>query len=1065
MSIPRPEHPRPDFERSEWLNLNGVWDFAFDPEQQWKEPNDAKFDQRIVVPFPWESKLSGVHRPDYRGVAWYRRTFTIPTEWKGKRVALKFGAVDWHAKVWANGELLGEHEDGYVPFEFDVTKYAGQEVTLVVRVFDVVDRETPTGKQTGWYTPTSGIWQTVYLEATGATFIKYLKFTTPDLSGAVNVDLTLQGEGQKEIVVESPDGQFPTSKHTTSEQSSRFSPKLRFGFHVSRPKLWSPDSPALYPAVIRVRQNGKDVDVVKTYFGIRTIARGKFNGSDFEYVLLNGKPIYLRGVLDQSFNPDGIYTAPDDEFMENDIKLAKQAGFNMIRIHIKVEEPRRLYFADKFGILLMCDMPNMNAHTPRARQTWERTMREQIARDFSHPSIFCWCIFNEEWGIGRLDNAPREHRVDWVEKMFHLTKELDPTRLCLDNTGWSHLITDLNSFHWYSRDVDGFRRHYREINDGRIKADDNWNYIADRKQRGEPFINNEFGYVSAGDGDSDMTWGNLFAVNAMRACERMVGYTYTELTDIEWEHNGVYNYNRSSKEMGFDFWAPGMTIRDVFADDFLVLDAPAIKHAKPGETVSVPVKFSHFSGKYESGLKLKWQLRLLDRFSRWNESKMESRPCPKTPAYRLTSLGDIALTLPNDAPVLATLVAYLEDAQGNRVHTNFTQWLICGETGAPRAELVDANTIALRFRPDDWSESQFSELDMPNNLMEGKHYGRGQGFVTYRLKLPEGLPLESLQSIAVTCEVAAKAGREKVDWAERVNPQDYPQTDGKKFPTTVDVDINGVKVATWVLPDDPADARGVLSHWRGVERGSYGFLQVADASSASLAVAVSNRLRVVGAKQFASPLLIVRFTVPASATHRGGLAIYGENMGYAPLDPTVTLKFSKPLPMQPDWTSNEPVAVETFRERLTTALPSAQRGGTEWRFTTDAPPANWTQPDFDDSGWKTGKSGFGRPDTPGAIVGTQWTTGDVYIRKKVSMSKLSSRDPVWLEVHHDEDCEIYVNGKLLWREGRYLTQYKTLRLTPEQVALFREGENTIAVHCRQTAGGQFADVGITTLRQ
>jgi hypothetical protein len=340
--------------------------------------------------------------------------------------------------------------------------------------------------------------------------------------------------------------------------------------------------------------------------------------------------------------------------------------------------------------------------------------------------------------------------------------------------------------------------------------------------------------------------------------------------------------------------------------------------------------------------------------------------------------------------------------------------------------------------------------------MEGKHYGRGHGFVTYRLKLPEGLPLESLQSVAVTCEVAAKAGREKVDWAERVNPQDYPQTDGKKFPTTVEVDINGVRVATWALPDDPADARGVLSHWRGVERGSYGFLQVADASSASLVVALSNRLR-------ATKQMMIRFTVPAHATHRGGLAIYGENMGCAPLDPTVTLKFSQPLPMPPGWVSHEPVAVGTFRERLTAVLPSAQRGGTAWRFTTDAPPANWTQPEFDDSGWKVGQSGFGRPDTPGAIVGTEWTTSDIWLRKKVT-AHIATTDAVWLEVHHDEDCEIYVNGKLLWREGRYLTQYKTVRLTPEQLALFREGENIIAVHCRQTVGGQFVDAGIVALR-
>lgn len=1072
--VPRPEHPRPDFERAQWLNLNGIWEFAFDPndigtKERWFTSNAPSFPLRIVVPFPWESRLSGIGRTDYKGIAWYRRNFVAPKGWQGKRIWLCFGAVDWHATVWLNGEKVGEHEGGYSEFRFDVTNKIrlGEPNLLVVRVVDYTDRETPIGKQVEWwYTSTSGIWQTVWLEATGQVCVN--KFRIVPLAdkrhvptGEVRVDIFLDwgtgGKNKREtftVEVRSPTRKFRAVQAKVMPEQE----KITLMVKVPNPIFWTPETPYLYEAEIIVRTQTVVHDKVRTYFGIRTVAWGNYAGSQHSFVLLNGKPIYIRGALDQSFNPDGIYTAPSDEFLRRDIELAKSAGFNMLRITIKADEPRKLYWADKLGVLIQQDIPCFYRISERARQNFEKTLRDVIERDFNHPSIYCWTVFNEEWGIGNLREAPKEHRVDWVLKMVKLVRELDPTRLVQDNTGWAHLVTDLNSFHWYGRDVDRFRQYYRTINDVRIKPGDDWNYIAGYKQRGEPFVNNEFGYVAAFDGDSDWSWGNLFVVNAMRALDKLVGYTYTELTDIEWEHNGVYNYDRTPKEFGYDFWAPGMTVRDVFAEDFLVLDVPAVKYSKPGEKVTVPVIFSHMSGKYETGLVLKWQVRWLDRFGNWHEGKVQSRKCPKTPAYKLTRLGEITFSLPNE-PSLVTLVAWLENAQGKRVHINYTQWRVREESGLPRAEVLDKHTLALRFSPNDWSDSKFSELSMPEVPIEGKHYGRGHGFVEYWLKLPEGVSLDNAQSLTLICEIAAKAGREKIDWAERVNPQDYPQTDVKKFPTTVEVSVNGVRIATWHLPDDPADARGVLSHWRGVERGSYGYLTRAETRlDTPEGVAIVNRLRETGR-------LVIRFAVPWNAVHRGGLAIYGDTMGCYPVEPTVLLSFAKPLPFPAGWTSHEPVAVNTFRERLQVVLASAQRGGHEWRYTTERPQENWMQPDFDDSGWKVGKSGFGTEGTPGAILGTRWSTSDIWLRTTINMPKLSPEDVVWLEVHHDEDCEIYVNGRLLWREGGYLTRYKLIRLKPEQIALFREGVNTIAVHCRQTVGGQFIDVGLMMLRQ
>ncbi len=1067
--VPRPEHPRPNFERAAWQNLNGVWEFAFDPnnvgvQQQWFAPNAPSFPLRIVVPFPWESRLSGIGRTDYKGVAWYRRTFRVPKEWQGKRLWLCFGAVDWHATVWLNGNLVGEHEGGLTGFRMEITNKVRFDASnlLVVRVEDFTDHETPIGKQVEWwYTSTSGIWQTVWLEATGTVCVNKFRIIpladkrhvpTGELRMEIALDWGEERGARDEVVVEvrSPERKF----RAVQAKATKGQEWVTVGLKVLNPQFWTPETPTLYNAEILVRtQNGAALDSVRTYFGIRTVAWGFYSGSKHSFVLLNGKPIYIRGALDQSFNPDSIYTAPSDEFLRRDIELAKSAGFNMLRIHIKAEEPRKLYWADKLGILIQQDAPCFYRITERARRLFEKTLREMIERDFNHPSIYCWTVFNEEWGIGSIQNVAKEHRIDWVLKMVDLVRQLDPTRLVQDNTGWSHLVTDLNSFHWYGRDVDGFRAYYRRINDERINSGDDWNYIAGYKQRGEPFVNNEFGYVGAGDGDSDWSWGNLFVVNAMRACEKLVGYTYTELTDIEWEHNGVYNYDRTPKEFGYDFWALGMTVRDVFAEDFLVLDLPAIKYAQSGEQVRVPVLFSHMSGKHEKGLVLKWQLRWLDRFGNWHQGRVQTRKCPTTPAFRLTPLGEIAVTLPKE-PSLVTLVAWLEDAKGQRVHINYTQWWVRSPQGLPRVEALDKSTLVLRFSPNDWAESRFSTLSMPEVPIDSKHYGQGHGFVEYRLRVPEGVDLSQALSLTLLCEIAAKAGREKVDWAERVNPQDYPQTDGKKFPTTVEVSINGTRIALWHLPDDPVDARGVLSHWRGVERGSYGYLMRAEVSfNSPEGVAILNRWQETG-------LLVLRFTVPWNAIPQGGVAIYGEAMGCYPVDPTVILKFARPLPSD---IQAERVAIDSFSERLQPILSSALRGGHEWRYTLTSPPSDWVQPNFDDSEWQVGKSGFGTEGTPGAVVGTRWATGMIWLRTKVRLPKLSPDDPMWLEVHHDEDCEIYVNGKLLWRERGYLTRYKLVRLTPEQLKLFVEGENTIAVHCRQTVGGQFIDVGLLFL--
>ncbi|MCS7273370.1 MAG: hypothetical protein NZ550_04385 [Fimbriimonadales bacterium] len=883
------QHPRPDFERTLWQSLNGTWEFQFDPQnigiqQNWQSL-PKPYERTIRVPFAWESKLSGIGDTMFKGVAWYRREFSLPEKWRGKRIWLCFGAVDHHATVWINGERVGEHEGGYSEFRFDITPYVrfDRPNTVVVRVEDHTDRSTPLGKQTPeWYTSVSGIWQSVWLEATGAAAIQ--RFRIIPLANEAGVPT-----GVIEFIVEIDRAQQHEPLQLELRSRNRLFPTRRFGILegetsktfrlvLENPRLWTPENPHLYPFELRLlSKDGKRLqDAVRGYFGVRTVRWGTYKGSEFSYVLLNGKPIYLRGVLDQSYNPDGLYTAPDDAFLKRDILLAKQAGFNMLRIHIKADEPRKLYWADKLGILVQADIPCFYVPSERARTLFEKTLRDQILRDFNHPCIIAWTIFNEEWGIGALSPENRAHRVEWVLQMVRLARSLDPTRLVHDNSGWAHLETDLNSFHWYGRNVDLFRQQYQTVNRQEVGKDKTWNYIDGRRSRGEPFVNNEFGYVAAFDGDGDWSWGGLALLNTLRSLDKLVGYTYTELTDIEWEHNGVYNYDRSPKEYGFDFWAPGMSLRDLFAEDFLVLDVPAIKRATRGEVAQVPILFSHYSGRFaERPFTLFYRLDYIDALGNRHRGRVHRQVFARTPAYQLVPLTIAVVRLPNE-PCLATLVVWAEDWERRRVHINYTQWLVDIES-LPKVEIKRGQVI-LRFAPTEYTVSEFSVQSKPDRPLQGKHWARGHGCVEYALTIPQGISIADIRRIRLRMEVGARAGREKVDWAQRIHPEDYPQTDGKKYPSRVLVEIAGERAATWELPDDPADARGVLSHWAGIERGSYGYLREA----------VLKMNPVIRARIQQERKLTIRLIVPPDLP--GGIAIYGATMGCYPLEPTVILE-------------------------------------------------------------------------------------------------------------------------------------------------------------------------------
>lgn len=1072
--IPRPEHPTPDAVRPHWANLNGKWQFRFDPKDEglkagWEKPGAEGFDKSIVVPFPWESELSGVTDPKYHGVAWYRREFTVPAEFpKNDHVWLRFGAVDWRADVWVNGEHVARHEGGYTPFEADVTKALkagdGKAATVVVRVFDPTDPGQPTGKQVGWYTSTSGIWQTVWLEARPKTRIDHWATTTKINPANVTFDVTLADvtEGKYVFSVRSDDPGLvlkdvsSTFEISADELSKDRSHTLKFSFPAADAKLWTPENPHLYDVTLELKSPGGATDAVKTYFGLRTIARGTYGDEPFERILLNGKPIYLRTALDQSFNPKGVYTAPDDDFLKRDLLIAKYNGLNGLRIHIKPDEPRRLYWADKLGLLILEDMPNTWQQNAEARKGWEATMREAVARDINHPSIITWVAFNETWGLVTGDSA--KYKVDkdtqqWVSRMVGEIRKLDSSRLVEDNSpcNYDHVEnTDLNSWHFY---IDDHAEASRHVNDvvARTHPGSEFNFCPGQKQGTAPLINSEYGGVGAGNGDRDVSWCFRDLTTILRRQPKIQGYVYTELTDIEWEHNGFFNYDRTPKEFGYGAFVPDMRPNELNGADFIGFTGPPALVVKPGEKVTVPVFISHYSD-LKGSPKIRWWVSGWDDNADHNNVTMpETLPGVWT-EYGVRDQAPLTFTAPK-RPFVGSVNLVLRDKNNTRIAANFVNLVVKPDPPLPAAERLKDREAALRFAPGDFSRSHWSGK---STIVEGKAYGEGKGYLEYKIKVPEAVVKAHPESLLLRFEIGSRAGRAKIDWDDRVSPEDYPQTDTRKWPSTLAVSINGKAVHREKIDDDPADSRGVLSHLARFEPGSYGQLVEAEVKLTSGPIA--------DALAEGQPLTL-RLSVPDDAEHAGGLSLYGSQTGQYPFDPTVIVVTKDPLASDLGVKPDQSVALDRMSDRRTVALATGESGKpSEWSYTTADPGPAWTRPDFDAKGWARGKSAFGTGETPSVRVHSDWKTERIWLQTTVDLPEVGNDDVLTLRIFHDEDAEVFVNGKRLLQTHGYINAYRDVELDAAKKVLFHEGKNTIAVSCRQTSGGQGIDVGLTLLR-
>jgi beta-galactosidase/beta-glucuronidase len=726
-----PEYPRPQMVRKDWQNLNGLWQLAFAKEGE-EAPVGKDLGDQILVPFPVESALSGVMKHSDR--LWYRRTFSVPKDWAGKRLLLHFGAVDWEATVWVNGKKQGVHRGGYDPFSFDVTdalKDKGDQ-ELIVGVFDPTDKGTqPRGKQVLkpegiYYTPTTGIWQTVWLEPVPKASIEALKIV-PDVEGG-KVRITVQGRGTgdkdrvevslmaRELgavrVLEEGAIHGPAQPGVEAVATAKgpLGKPIELTIRKENQELWSPESPFLYGIRIDLYQDGdKGVDTISSYCALRKIEVGKDDKGVIR-ILLNGKPYFQVGPLDQGFWPDGLYTAPTDAALKYDIEITKKLGFNMCRKHVKVEPARWYYWCDKLGLLVWQDMPSgdkgirdvdpdLKRNMESAKQ-FEEELKAMLDHLHNHPCIVQWVVFNEGWG--QFDTA---RLTEW-------TKKYDPTRLVDCASGWTdRAVGDVHDVHVYPGPG------------------------VPKLEMKRAAVLGEFGGLGLG----------------------VDGHTWSKKT---WGYRGA-----ASQE--------------------------------------------DLTRKYEQLLRKVYQL------------EIESGLC-----------------------------------------------------AAVYTQTTDVETEA-------------------------------NGLMTYDRDL-------------------------------------------------IKVDVDRV-----------------------------------------------------------------------AAANRGD--------------------FSK--------------AAE-----LIEIVPTSREKAELWRYTLDKPGDDWFKEDFKDAAWKEGKGGFGTKGTPGAVIGTEWKTDDIWIRRECTLPEDALAD-LQLLVHHDEDVEVYLNGVLAFKAPGYITDYEEAPIAKDARAALKAGKNVIAVHCKQTTGGQYIDVGLVQVKK
>ncbi|MGV3772794.1 MAG: glycoside hydrolase family 2 protein [Verrucomicrobiales bacterium] len=968
---PRPEYPRPDFQRGtiegvDWLNLNGPWQFRFDGDriglkEGWHLPDDQEWREQIMVPFCWESLAAWgegdqagnenyyatrvfknpleVNRENHRfapryEVGWYRRMLRIPASelWAGKRIILKIGAADFFTDGWCNGQHVGHNEGGYLPFEFDLTDAMHRQPDgsltglVVLRVEDPMDNaEQPVGKQWTWYTTTSGIWQTVYVEPRSTAYIDCCQIYTDIDQGVARCEVECHHcpDGYSiEVEITPPKGgelikQLIPIKENKGSQVIRIDPLL----------LWNPNEPHLYQTRLILRSGDQTHDIVRTYFGMRKISTTPTDDPNApEALSLNGVPRYLRGALHQSYYPEGVYTAGHVQTLINDISYAKRVGFNFLRIHIKVDDPLLLYHADRIGMLLMCDFPNFGegGDTPLGRKRYEVLMRGTIKRDFNHPSIFAWCCFNETWGFGgqvelvkhfgpkknekvaegnppqgavsandpgdaKVAATPAEEEAGpardaaeaavtrlklsnqsshaFVQQMWALAKTLDRSRLIEDMSvvHWDHL----DYYAHGETDINSWHFYIHDYDEAKSHIEK----VVKATYRGS-----NFNYVDGfNQGHQPLINSEYGGVGALDG-DRDVSWSFKFLTNELRRHGAISGYIYTELHdveweyngfLNYDRTPKefGYDATMINESDTLPINAPPIRRAAPGEKISVEVASSHYSTHPHKDVVLRWKLAGIDTTGRiYQDLDGGVAPIP-FPHWRVAHAHTIQFTAPNKTILCTLSVEAIRKDDGRRLARNFVQFLVTD--GYPLQKEETPRSLIFRGTPGDYAVSQWSSYagERHKEIEEDTCHGFGTGYFEWRFPLA-GADISKARRLRVLCEASSR----------RI---DNPQSDDDQFPTEMEMLLSGVKIFGATLPNHPHDSRGALSYLRR-GKGAYGYL---------VNVAVEGDLLSKVASSLQGDTVELRCGVPPTALAQNGLTIYGAECGRFPICPTLIVEW------------------------------------------------------------------------------------------------------------------------------------------------------------------------------
>jgi beta-galactosidase/beta-glucuronidase len=568
-------YPRPQLRRENWQPLSGLWDFAFDDDAAVRDPDAVEWQHRIRVPYAPETAASGIGRTDFFQAVWYRRTFDAPARRPGDRVVLHFGAVDYEATVWVNGRGAGTHCGGYTPFSMDITRLLradGPQTVTVLARDDPHDLSVPRGKQDWqlephsiWYPRTTGIWQTVWLEVVPETSISFLRWTPSLEHWQFGLEVRLDGRRREglSVRVRLESGGQLLAQDTYAVIAGEVHRRIMLsdpGIDDYRNELlWSPDRPRIVEATLELVDAAEQViDRVYSYTALRSIG---VQGNRF---VLNGRPLALRLVLDQGYWPETGLTPPDDAAARRDVELAKEMGFNGVRAHQRIPDPRYLYWADVLGLLVWEEMPSAYRFNERSTNRVVREWTEAMMRDQSHPCIVAWVPLNESWGVPDLPDSPAQRH--YVQALYHLTKTLDPTRPVVGNDGWESVATDIIGVHDYETQPRRIRERYgapdlsittlneRERPAGRMLV------INPEEHLSKPIILTEFGGIACAPNAEGRTWGYARArdadeladryaalIVAVRQLHALAGFCYTQFADTYQEANGLLFADRTPK--------------------------------------------------------------------------------------------------------------------------------------------------------------------------------------------------------------------------------------------------------------------------------------------------------------------------------------------------------------------------------------------------------------------------------------------------------------------------------------------------------------------------------------